>query len=85
MAYWVSRQFLNVFTNGIFLKDEGSARQGLGTSDNERFLRFWYEVSCLLIKFDCKECSDTRLCEEKWFPYIKGGTLGDGTLIKNML
>ena len=74
VAYWVSRQFLNVFTNGIFLKDEGSARQGLGTSDNERFLRFWYEVSCLLIKFDCKECSDTRLCEEKWFPYIKGGT-----------
>lgn len=74
VAYWVSESFLKIFENDIFLKDEGIARQGLGTSDNNRFLRFWFEIALSSVGFHCKNSADTVSCREKWFPYIKGGS-----------
>ena len=73
VAYWVSDNFIHIFESGTFLSDSGIARQGLGTSDNNRFLRFWFEVAVSSIGFHCKDCSDTISCKEIWFPYIKGG------------
>ena len=45
IAYWISEKMRNVFNEGSPLKDIGDTRQGMATSDNNRFLRVWSEVS----------------------------------------
>jgi type II restriction/modification system DNA methylase subunit YeeA len=73
IAYWVSESIRRVFAEGTVLKEIGDTRQGMATSDNDRFLRLWSEVSfdrsCL------KARSRTEAVEsgKKWFPYNKGG------------
>ena len=54
--------------------DFGAARQGLGTSDNVRFLRLWFEVNIDDIKFNCRNVEETIVNGQKWYPYIKGGS-----------
>lgn len=73
IAYWLSSAMQEVFLYKKTLNDVGQARQGLGTSDNNRFLRFWFEVDCHNISFNCQSCEETITRSEKWFPYIKGG------------
>ena len=72
-AYWITPSVYEAFNKGHFLKHEGESRQGLGTSDNVRFLRFWWEILFTNIGFRYKSCTDTLDCSYKWFPYIKGG------------
>ncbi|MGZ8907976.1 MAG: BREX-1 system adenine-specific DNA-methyltransferase PglX, partial [Methylobacter sp.] len=48
-------------------------RQGATTSDNDRFLRVWTEVSKLKIGFMFNNKQDAALSGLKWFPYNKGG------------
>ncbi|MCV5390632.1 BREX-1 system adenine-specific DNA-methyltransferase PglX, partial [Escherichia coli] len=45
IAYWVSEIILQAFENGVSLKTIGDTRQGMATSDNNRFLRLWFEVN----------------------------------------
>ena len=45
IAYWVSDRLLESFCRGEVLKRQGDTRQGMATSDNDRFLRLWHEVS----------------------------------------
>jgi type II restriction/modification system DNA methylase subunit YeeA len=59
IAYWVSENILNIFESYISLDNFVKAGKGLDTGNNERFIRFWHEVS--LQKKD------------KWFPLQKGG------------
>ncbi|NEN84701.1 BREX-1 system adenine-specific DNA-methyltransferase PglX [Paenibacillus elgii] len=73
IAYWLSSAMKEVFSYKKTLNDVGQARQGLGTSDNNRFLRFWYEVDWYNISMGCQSCEETVVRSEKWFPYIKGG------------
>ncbi len=74
ISYHLSDAVYSVFKKNSYLKDFGSARQGLGTSDNATFLRAWYEVEWDNIGFGLKCCEDTIDRDEKWFPYIKGGS-----------
>ena len=48
-------------------------KQGLATADNNRFLRFWYEVDFNKIGFSSKTCAESEKSRKKWFPYNKGG------------
>lgn len=72
LAYWVSRRIRNIFSLPK-LRDLGSAKQGLATADNGRFVRTWHEVAVHLIGFgiESEEKSIESGC--KWFPYNKGG------------
>ena len=72
-AYWLSPKMLNMFSYPT-LGTVGTARQGLATSDNNRFLRFWHEVLYQNIGFTYRSCKDTIAAMEKWFPFIKGGS-----------
>ena len=74
IAYWLSNQQLKILNNGFFLSSFGTARQGLGTSDNNRFLRFWSEVVFDNIGFSRTSCQYTFDKYVKWYPYIKGGS-----------
>ncbi len=73
IAYWVSDKVREVFDKGTPLGEIGNARQGLITSDNNKFLRYWSEVNLrkVGIGFDNKE--DAQNSKLKWFPYNKGG------------
>lgn len=66
VAYWVSRQLFNVFENYPNLEKYASPKQGLITGDNDRFLRFWHEVSKENTAFE-------RDNSKKWMPINKGG------------
>ena len=64
VAYWASRNFIDAFSKGISI-DKISLYTGSQniTADNERFLRYLWEVN----KTDVGE-------NHKWVFYIKGGT-----------
>lgn len=73
IAYWVSKNFIDVFINATSLINYGEPRQGLATSDNNRFLREWFEVN---INNECFNATDSIYAVytgKKWFPYNKGG------------
>lgn len=73
VAYWVSEALLNDFSIGKILKEKGDTRQGMATSDNNRFLRLWHEVSVNKLGLGCKNAADALACQKKWYPYNKGG------------
>ena len=59
-AYWLDRVLIDHLVNDKKAGDFGEAKQGLITSDNDRFLRFWYEIN-------------PQKIGSKWFMYNKGG------------
>lgn len=63
--YWISDAFREKF-EGELLCESLKLCSGLGTGDNNRFMRFWWEI---------KEEEDVKLFkdEKKWFPIAKGG------------
>lgn len=72
IAYWASQNVVNAFLNGKRLGDISKPRQGMATTNNNRFLRLWHEVSYNNIGFGLKSIEET-VCDRKWFPYNKGG------------
>lgn len=73
-CYWASKQIINHFEHSEKLSSKGEAKQGLSTSDNNRFLRLWHEINFNYINFDAKDTLDAMSSNFKWFPYNKAGT-----------
>ena len=69
VAYSVSQDVLKWFNCNEILGDRGTARQGLTTSDNNKFVRNWYEVNFETIGFNITSVNDTQNCVYKWFPF----------------
>ncbi|HCV3127199.1 TPA: BREX-1 system adenine-specific DNA-methyltransferase PglX [Acinetobacter baumannii] len=87
VAYWVSDKIRDAFEQAETIGDIAQPRQGLATSDNDRFLRLWYEPNWGKIGFNkpTRELARTSAC--KWFPYNKGGSFqkwyGNNTYVIN--
>lgn len=73
VAYWVSDALLTAFSKGKVLKQNGDTRQGMATSDNNRFLRLWTEVVFDKLGLDCENAEVALSLHKKWYPYNKGG------------
>ncbi len=73
IAYWVSPKFREIFARAINLEEVAELKVGMATSDNERFLRHWHEVSLDKVKFNAESHAEARISQKKWFPYSKGG------------
>lgn len=73
VAYWLSTNMVNDFSRGRVLKENGDTRQGMATSDNNRFLRLWTEVSNHSLGLNCASAEDALHVHKKWYPYNKGG------------
>jgi len=73
IAYWVSKRVRNIFQNEILLEKIAKPRQGLATGDNERFLRYWHEISRNKLGIGIKSLEAAISSGFKWFPYNKGG------------
>ena len=52
IAYWISNETIAAFTRKELLSKYVSASVGIQTGDNEKFLRFWWEVEFLKIIID---------------------------------
>ena len=74
VAYWVTDNMFSIFEKSKTLAEIAKPRQGLATSDNDRFLKFWNEVEFSKIGFDITSISDENKFLYKWFPCTKGGS-----------
>lgn len=66
VAYWVNERTIGLLENKTFY-DEFSFKRGLTTADNNRFLRFWFEVNL------SDESLSIYIPSKRWFSYNKGG------------
>jgi hypothetical protein len=73
VAYWLSEKARDAFAGGCLIRDVAKPRQGLATSDNNRFLRYWNEVGFQRIGLDMGSRSQAKESGLKWFPLVKGG------------
>ena len=72
IGYWVSEKEFKLICNLIPLGQVSEPRAGLQTSDNNRFLRYWSEVSFKKIGINL-EREFALSSDYKWFPHNKGG------------
>jgi N-6 DNA methylase len=61
--YWIGERRREIFRKFTPLGDIAPPRQGLATTDNLRFVRYWWEV----------EKPGEPAPRRKWIPYAKGG------------
>ncbi|HCF2415319.1 BREX-1 system adenine-specific DNA-methyltransferase PglX [Pseudomonas paraeruginosa] len=73
MSYWIGEKALSSFSKLPRLGDKADARVGLMTSDNDLFLRLWWEVSVDRVMFDAASDEEAQLSGKRWFPHNKGG------------
>jgi len=65
--FWISDEFRNKFKENP-MDDYIIIRQGIATGNNNKFLRFWWEIN----KDDVTKSNDTKI--KKFVSYAKGGT-----------
>lgn len=73
LAYWASENVKKCFRNERALGEIASTKQGIKTGNNQKFLRFWPEVSIAQIGFSHDSRSSAVASMKKWFPCSKGG------------
>ncbi|MEC5211132.1 type II restriction/modification system DNA methylase subunit YeeA [Psychrobacter sp. PL15] len=91
VAYWISKKWFEVFVNNPSLGAFSYVSEGIKTGNNNKFLRYWYEV-------DFRQVGDLNKANVKWVYHHKGGELrkwfgnrefvilweGNGKVIKGM-
>ncbi|NQV76722.1 MAG: BREX-1 system adenine-specific DNA-methyltransferase PglX, partial [Bacteroidetes bacterium] len=87
IGYWVSKLILKTFKENENLELYSKARIGMMTTDNEKFVRQWFEVSLNKIGFGMHNVKESVESNKKWFPYNKGGSyrkwFGNNELVVN--
>ncbi|MFW7186705.1 BREX-1 system adenine-specific DNA-methyltransferase PglX [Lysinibacillus sp. BNK-21] len=69
LLYWIPVNMLELL-KGPKLSDIAESKKGLDTADNNRFLRYWYEVSKNKIAYNI---NDEKTESKKWYFLNKGG------------
>ena len=87
VAYWASDRMLEVFKEFKPLSDVAKPRQGLATSDNNRFLKQWHEVGVEKFGLSIPNRESALASGKKWFPCQKGGPFrkwyGNNSIVVN--
>jgi type II restriction/modification system DNA methylase subunit YeeA len=73
IAYWLSPNKRQAFTNHSRLAESTPVRQGVATADDARFLRLWFEIAVDRLEFNCLSREDAIKSKKRWFPIVKGG------------
>lgn len=60
IAYWASREVIEIYDSSQKIKDVGFSKKGLDTGKNDKYLRMWFEI-------------EFNKLGEKWYPLNKGG------------
>ena len=73
ISYWLSEQMRRLFKDEKTITAIAEPRQGLATSDNNRYLRLWFEVDRHNESFTTKSREEAKESGIKWFALTKGG------------
>jgi len=73
-VYWITPGLRRGFVVLPKLEAVAPPKMGMGTRNNFRFLRFWWEVQLRSIDRTCTGVEESVQRGARWFPYMKGGT-----------
>ena len=73
IAYWFNDEMFQNYIKGTPLGNIASPRKGNSTSNNKKFLKYWFEVDFNNINFDSTEIIKEETLKRRWYPYNKGG------------
>ena len=73
VAYALNEKLRDSFERGQSVDSLASVRQGMATGNNEKYLRFWFEVPVDQIAFGCHDLEEFLNSHKKYVPYNKGG------------
>ncbi|WP_292826750.1 BREX-1 system adenine-specific DNA-methyltransferase PglX [Microbacterium sp.] len=73
IVYWLSADVRRAFALGRPLGEVAELREGLSSSDADRFVRLWWEVSAHSRVMDAPTPAAAEAGGAKWFPFNKGG------------
>lgn len=73
LAYWLPESWRDLFVECKALRDIADPRKGLDTGNNDRFLRYWWEVGSRCSSYDRTDLESAEESGARWFPYNKGG------------
>ena len=68
VAYWVSEKVYSDFQNTL-LGDIAPTKKGLDTGNNDRFLRYWFEINYNKLGIDFSSSIDFTNSTMKWAPH----------------
>jgi hypothetical protein len=69
----VPDEILQIFIEAKSFEEISKPRQGLATGNNERFVRFWFEINYNSYCRNAESKEDLWERRKKWIPYNKGG------------
>lgn len=72
-VYWITPDIRSVFQRLPSLAERGEIKQGLATTDNFRFVRFWWELGNGAVARTCRSLAQAQRTGRKWFAYAKSG------------
>lgn len=73
IAYWVDHHVFDAFKKYKSLSQICDVKNGMSTTDNNRFTRLWFECDFESIGLNYKNAIEAENSGKKWFPYNKGG------------
>ncbi len=74
IAYWVSEKVRDIFEAEPSVGEVVEAKQGLGTGQDAKFFRFFWEISRKGMGLDFPSVTDAWTSNKKWLPLNKGGS-----------
>ncbi|MEC5167238.1 hypothetical protein RCH18_002990 [Flavobacterium sp. PL11] len=73
LGYWLSTKILKLFEVNDTIESLAETKSGMSTTDNEQFLRRWYEIEFIKAGLNYSNGEEAKNSNKKWFPYNKGG------------
>jgi hypothetical protein len=73
IAYWLPKEAVRAYADFDSLGDHSYGQPGLQTSDNGRFIRFWYEVDAAKTNLSAESSGAAKESGATWFLLVKGG------------
>lgn len=74
IAYWANQSIFEVYDRSKLISDVAKPVLGMNSTDNNLFVRNWYEVSIDKSCFLSASRADSVKSGAKWFSYNKGGS-----------
>ncbi|WP_317455333.1 BREX-1 system adenine-specific DNA-methyltransferase PglX [Acinetobacter johnsonii] len=74
VAYWVSEKVRNIFFSENSLGNILEAKQGLGTGQDSRFFRLYWEINFSKLGLNLNSAQEGWENKKKWYPLNKGGS-----------
>lgn len=72
-AYVASETLASLYEQGKTISEIGKVKIGMGTGNNDLFLKLWWEIKYLDIDFSITGINEIDMYSKKFYPYSKGG------------